>query len=255
MKSNFQFAILLTTIAGLSTVVGSALGILFKKPGNRFMAITLGFAAGVMLLVSFAELLPEASADIGAVNAYLAFFLGFILMGVIDVLIPHDYMAEKHEDADKTSAQKLRRTGLFVALGIGIHNLPEGMVTLSAALKDTNLGIAVAVAIGLHNIPEGLAVSVPIYAATGSRKKAFLWSLLSGVAEPLGAMLAYLILNPFMTPTVLGWMLSAVGGLMVYISLDELIPSSREYGHDHLSIVGVGAGMAIMALSLELLAA
>ena len=147
----------------------------------------------------------------------------------------------------------MRRTGLLVALGLGIHNFPEGMATMGAALQDTKLGLAVAVAIAVHNVPEGLAVAVPVWAATGSRRKAFLWSFLSGLAEPAGAVLAFLLLGAFLTPVLLSAMLGLVAGFMVYVSLDELVPSSREYGHEHLSILGVGAGMAVMAASLELL--
>jgi ZIP family zinc transporter len=140
-----------------------------------------------------------------------------------------------------------------VALGIGIHNFPEGMATFAGALQDLSLGVAIAGAIALHNIPEGLAVSAPIYAATGSRRKAFLWSFLSGVAEPAGAAVAALVLMPFLTETVLGLMLAVVAGIMVFISLDELVPVARSFGQEHLSIVGVGLGMAVMAASLWLL--
>jgi ZIP family zinc transporter len=148
---------------------------------------------------------------------------------------------------------QLARTGLLVALGIGIHNFPEGMATFAGALEDVNLGVAIAVAIAIHNIPEGLAVSAPVYAATGSRGKAFLWSFLSGVAEPLGAGLAGLFLLPFLNEAVLGWLLAIVAGIMVFISFDELVPTSRSFGQEHLSIVGVFLGMVVMALSLWLL--
>ena len=265
MQGDFATAILLTTLAGLSTTVGSALAFIVKRPGPRFMAATLGFAAGVMALVSFAELLPRALKTLGDTGGYAVFFGGMLVMWLIDVLIPHDYLAEHYQgrhrrgdggaDAGGTSERKarLRRTGLLVALGLGIHNFPEGMATLGAALEDTRLGLAVAVAIAAHNIPEGLAVAVPVWAATGSRRKAFLWSFLSGLAEPAGALVAYVALGAFLTPAFLAGMLGLVAGFMIYISLDELVPSSREYGHEHLSIVGVGLGMAVMAASLGLL--
>ena len=142
---------------------------------------------------------------------------------------------------------------MFVALGIGIHNFPEGMASFVGALQDPSLGISIAVAIAIHNIPEGLAVAAPIVAATGSRKKAFWWSLLAGLAEPVGAGVAALVLFPFLSDAVLGYILAAVAGIMVFITLDELIPVSRSFGKEHLSIVGVGLGMAVMALSLWLL--
>ena len=149
---------------------------------------------------------------------------------------------------------KLMRMGLLTALAIGIHNFPEGIATFASAVDDVTLGAAIAVAIAIHNIPEGIAVSVPVYYATGNRRRAFLLSLLSGLAEPVGALLAYLVLMPFMTPTLMGCILAAVAGIMVFISIDELLPAAREYGEAHTSIYGVVAGMALMAVSLLLLA-
>jgi ZIP family zinc transporter len=140
-----------------------------------------------------------------------------------------------------------------VALGLAIHNFPEGMASFATALSDPQLGIAIAIAIAIHNIPEGLAVSAPVYVATGSRSKAFWWSFLSGVAEPLGALLAAIVLLPFLNDVVLGVLLSAVAGIMVFISIDELLPVSRAFGEEHLSIVGVVAGMVVMSLSLWML--
>jgi ZIP family zinc transporter len=148
--------------------------------------------------------------------------------------------------------QKLMRMGLFTALAIAIHNFPEGLATFTAAISDPGLGIAIAVAIAIHNIPEGIAVSVPIYYATGNRKKAFWYSFASGFAEPLGAIIGYLILMPFMTPAVFGILFAGVAGIMVFISLDELLPSAREFGEHHLSIYGMIVGMGVMAISLLL---
>ncbi|MFQ6092345.1 MAG: zinc transporter ZupT [bacterium] len=248
MEPNVAIALLLTAAAGLSTTIGSGLGLVVRKPGPRLMSATLGFSAGVMILVSFVELLQGSIESIGFLSAHAGFFLGMASFFLIDFLVPHDYIGQ-HEG----HKGRLMRTGLLVALGIGIHNLPEGMATFAGALKDVRLGMAIAVAIALHNIPEGLAVYAPVYAATGNRRKAFLWSFLSGVSEPVGAALAALILWPFLTPTLLGWVLASVAGIMVSISLDELVPASRAFGREHLPIVGVVAGMAIMALSLWLL--
>jgi ZIP family zinc transporter len=254
MHPDYTTAIVLTLVAGLSTTIGSAVALVLRAPGKRLMAGTFGFAAGVMVLVSFAELLPRAMEGLGSdLWGYVAFFLGFLAMWGVDSAIPHEFGAEHVGEAHSPEDARLKRTGLFVALGIGIHNFPEGMATMGAALHDVKLGVAVAAAIAVHNIPEGLAVSVPIYAATGSRKKAFFWSFLSGVAEPVGALLALLVLLPFLTPAVLAATLGVVAGLMVYIALDELVPASREYGHDHWAIIGAGAGMAAMALSFLLL--
>lgn len=253
MTANVAFALLLSALAGLSTTIGSALGLFVRKPGPRFMALTLGFSGGVMVLVSFVELLQGGIQATGFGPAHLAFFGGMLAMFLIDVLVPHDYIAETHPAEEGAHQRRLLKTGLFVALGIAIHNFPEGMAAFAGAIEDPSLGTAIAAAIAIHNIPEGLAVSAPVYAATGSRAKAFWWSFLSGIAEPAGAGLAALVLVPFLTPTVLGLVLAAVAGIMVFISLDELVPAARSFGHEHLSIVGVMVGMVVMALSLWLL--
>lgn len=245
-------ALLLTGAAGLSTTIGSVIGLAVKKPSPKFMGFTLGFSAGVMILVSFVELLQDSIETIGFLQAHAGFFAGMILYFFIDTLIPHEYMGH-HEHAEGQSNSKLMRTGLLTALGIAIHNFPEGMATFAGALEDIHIGIAIAVAIAIHNIPEGLAVSAPIYAATGSRKKAFFWSFLSGVSEPVGAAVAALILLPFLTPTVLGWVLAAVSGIMVAIAIDELIPAAKEFDSESTPIYGVVVGMLIMAISLWLL--
>ena len=252
MAGNVAIALVLTALAGLSTTIGSLLGIFVRKPGPRFMALTLGFSAGVMILVSFVELLAGGIEAVGFGLAHVAFFAGMLGMFVIDSLIPHEYMAERHKTEGRAQ-ETLLKTGLLVALGIGIHNFPEGMATFAATLQDVSLGVAIAVAIAIHNIPEGLAVSAPVYVATGSRSRAFLWSFLSGVAEPAGAAVAALVLLPFLNATVLGLMLSVVAGIMVFISLDELVPVARSFGHEHLSIMGMVMGMAIMAASLWML--
>jgi ZIP family zinc transporter len=282
MTSSIGFALLLSALAGLSTTIGSLLALFVREPGSRLMTLTLGFSGGVMILVSFVELLPGGIDALGFASANLAFFGGMMAMFLIDALIPHDYMAEHHHTEVENSQNaplrqpfdpstslragsaqdkaqdvalrsRLLKAGLFVALGLGIHNFPEGMATFATSLSDPQMGIAIAIAIAFHNIPEGLAVSAPVYAATGSRGKAFWWSFLSGVAEPVGALLAAAVLMPFLNDAVLGGLLSVVAGIMVFISIDELLPVSRAYGEEHLSIVGIVAGMVVMATSLWML--
>ncbi|MHC4715087.1 MAG: zinc transporter ZupT, partial [Planctomycetota bacterium] len=239
MGSNVALALLLTTLAGLSTGLGGLLGILVRKPGPRVMASTLGFAAGVMIYVSFVELLARAvDSGLGFVGGNVAFFAGFGAMFLIDVLIPHTYFGERVEVGREG---RLLRTGILVALGLGIHNFPEGLATFAGTLKDPHLGGAIAFAIAIHNIPEGLAVAAPI-AATGRRGKAFLYSFLSGLAEPAGALVAAAVLYPFLSETMLGWFMGIVAGFMVYVALDELVPASREYGHGHWAIISAAAG-------------
>lgn len=274
--NNFWLALLLTTGAGLSTGVGSAIAFFAKRTNYRFLSVATGFSAGVMLYVSFVEILPKAAAALeGSAHeqwsAWLAagaFFGGILLILLIDQFIPsaenpHEVRGERQIDAVHqgkspqeilhATPEKLHRMGMFTALAIAIHNFPEGLATFLAALEDPTLGIAIAVAIALHNIPEGISVSVPIYYATGSRKKAFCYSLVSGLAEPAGALLGYLALRPFISKGMMGAMFGAVAGIMVYISLDELLPTSRAYGRGHDSLFGLLSGMVVMALSLLLM--
>lgn len=158
----------------------------------------------------------------------------------------------KFSDCEEQNVKKstLLRSGLLTALAIAIHNFPEGMATFVSGLQGLGVALPIVIAISLHNIPEGMSVSVPIYYATGSRKKAFFWSAISGFAEPLGALFAYLILMPFFSTIMLGFLNSFVAGIMVFIALDELLPSAIQIGETHLPIYGVIVGMAIMALSL-----
>ncbi len=257
MIPNLGIALILTALAGLSTGIGGLMGVATRRePGPRFMTLTLGFAAGVMVMVSFVELLPGGIEVIGFGPAHLAFFGGMLAMFLVDALVPHTYIAERHHARGgrrEERRQRLLKTGLFTALGLAIHNFPEGMATFTGALKDVQLGTAIAVAIAMHNIPEGLAVSAPIYAATESRSQAFLWAFLTGLAEPAGAALAALFLLPFLTDALLGWLLSAVAGVMIFISLDELVPAARAFGEEHLAITGVIAGMMVMTVSLFIL--
>jgi ZIP family zinc transporter len=253
MDGDVGLAFLLSTAAGLSTSLGALLGTLFRQPSSRFMSFTLGFSGGVMILVSFVELLPQGIASVGFMPAHLSFFGGMLIMFVIDILIPHDYLEERHRVRAGDQNGELFRAGVFVALGVGLHNFPEGIATLAGTLEDMRLGIAVSAAIALHNIPEGIAIAAPICASTGERKRAFIWSALSGLAEPLGAAVSALVLLPFLSPMLLGYVLSAVAGVMVFISLDELVPVACSLGEEHLPIIGAAVGMFVMALSLWML--
>ncbi len=260
-EANVVQALIITTAAGLSTAVGSLFGLFLKRPSAGFLSFTLGFSAGVMTFIAFMELLPTAiqAQGLGQVGAYGAFFAGMLVYFLIDFMIPHDYIGQHDHPADGSSPgdrmnlQTMERTGLLVMLGIAIHNFPEGMGTFVSAMQDLKLGLAFGIAIALHNIPEGLAISAPVYYATGSRKKAFFWSLFSGMSEVLGGLIAAAVLMPFLSETVMGIALAAVGGIMVSISLDELIPVAKSMESEHLPIMGVITGMAVMAASLYLL--
>lgn len=260
-------AFILTLFAGLSTGIGSALAFFTKRTNIKLLSVALGFSAGVMLYVSFIEIFFKAKetlvTELGGVAGnwatVLAFFGGIFLIGIIDKIIPsfenpHEmHKVEEVRDCGQAPGNKnLLRMGLFVALAIAIHNFPEGLVTFTAALKDVTLGVVLAIAIAIHNIPEGISVSIPIFYATGDRKKAFAYSFLSGLAEPLGALIGFIVLFQFLNDVVFGILFALVAGIMVFISLDQLLPSARKYGEHHLSIYGLVLGMAVMAVSLLL---
>ncbi len=294
---NVWFALGLTLFAGMATGIGSLIAFAAKKSNHRFLSVSTGFSAGVMLYVSFVEIFHKGSAALVAAYGYpaghwvnaLSFFSGMLLIGLIDNLVPSsENPHETHSEAEEaplhdpsapvpTAAEcraateagvigahehvhtgRLMRMGLFTALAIGIHNFPEGLATFLSAVNDPNLGLAIAVAVALHNIPEGISVSVPIFYATGDRRKAFLYSFFSGLAEPVGAAAALLLLLIFtggtaVPPQLMGALFAGVAGIMVYISLDELLPTSRAYGRGHDSLFGLAAGMVVMSLSLLLM--
>ena len=247
----------LTMLAGLSTGIGSTIAYFIRRPKIIYLSFSLGLSAGVMVYVSFMELLPNASRSVGEPLSLLFFFIGIAFIGIIDLLVPevenpHNFEGlEAPKDPDQTHA--LMRTSIMTALAIGIHNFPEGLATFASAMSDVRLGLFIAIALAIHNIPEGIAVSMPIFYATGNKNAAFFYSFLSGISEPVGALVGYLLLMPFLTPVLLAGTLAFVAGIMIYISLDELLPMAHSYGHGHLVISGVVLGMLIMAISLLML--
>lgn len=264
-SQNVLFAFGLTLFAGLSTGIGSALAFFAKRTNTKLLTISLGFSAGVMIYVSFVEIFPKAkdslTAELGKVGGFwvtvLSFFAGIIFIAIIDKLVPsfeNPHEMHKVEEMDSPAladkSRKLYRMGIFAAIAIGIHNFPEGFATFASALKDVKIGIPIAVAIAIHNIPEGVAVSIPIFYATGNKKKAFTYSFLSGLSEPIGALIGYLVLYSFFNEVVFGVTFASVAGIMVFISLDELLPAAQEYGEHHTAVYGLVAGMAVMAISL-----
>ncbi|MCX8026489.1 MAG: zinc transporter ZupT [Thermodesulfovibrionales bacterium] len=283
---NIYYALGLTVLAGMATGIGSIIAFTAKETNHRFLSVATGFSAGVMLYVSFVEIfykginsLVKTYGDVWGhwVNA-ASFFGGIILIALIDNLVPssknphetrteNEWMVIQHRLGNNNVSfsqdnhqDRLMRMGLFTAIAITIHNLPEGLATFLSALQDPKIGLSIAIAVALHNIPEGISVSVPIYFATGNRKKAFVYSFLSGLAEPLGAVIAYVLLVLFIggkTLTIpneiMGILFGLVAGIMVYISLDELLPTSRAYGKGHDSLFGLIGGMLMMSLSLLLM--
>ena len=273
-------AFLLTLLAGGATSIGAALGVLGRGTGPKFLAGGLGLSAGVMLYVSFVELLPQGAIVLsggtgpdvrGTALATLSFFLGIALIAVLDRLVPesvspHEFsgrMAGSHGHAevrdpdelseDRALRARLLRTGAVTAIALALHNVPEGFATFVAALQAPEIAIPVVAAIALHNIPEGLAVAVPVRRATGSRSKAFWLSTMTGLAEPVGAVIGYLLLAPVLTGEAMGAILAGVAGVMVFVSLDELLPAAEETGEHHTVIYSLIGGMAVMAVTLLVL--
>lgn len=249
--TNIEFPLLLTALAGLSTGFGSLIAFFIKDFRKDYLSFSLGLSAGVMVYVSFVELLPRAVEGAGFFLANIAFFVGIMFIMLIDFITPHEYIFER-TGVDKKE-KKLMSVGIFTALGIAIHNFPEGLAVFIGSMSDISLGIPLAFAIAMHNIPEGIAVAMPIFYATKSRVKAFWYSFFSGVAEPVGAVIGILLLAPFLSDTIILLSLGFVAGIMVFISFDELLPASFAEEEGHLPIIGLIIGMAFMALSLHLL--
>jgi len=272
MEGNILFAFALTLFAGLSTGIGSALAFFTKTTNTKFLSWSLGFSGGVMIYVSFTEILGKSRELLtgaygnipGNWYTVISFFAGILIIAFIDLLVPsyeNPHEAHRVEEigktngifkTDKKGASGLLRMGIFMAVAIAIHNFPEGLATFAAGITDPKIAIPIAAAIAIHNIPEGIAISIPIYYATGKKMKAFFLSFLSGLAEPLGALIGYFLLSAFFSETLLGILFGAVAGIMVFISVDELLPTAHEYGFHHQSVYGLICGMIVMAVSLLL---
>lgn len=278
MEHNVLIAFLITGIAGLTTLVGTVLLFFTKKTNTKFLSASLGFSAGAMIFISFVDIMPKAQEQLlttysektALLYTVLAFFAGMLILALIDKLIPeahnpHEMQSTEDiehvketpetepENMSKVEKNKLMKMGFFTALAITIHNFPEGIATFISTVKDPSLGIPIAVAIAIHNIPEGISVAVPVYYGSGSKRKAFLYSFISAIAEPIGGLFAYFIFLNNASDAMIGIVFAAVAGIMTFISLDELLPAAEEYGNHHTTIYGCIAGMAFMALSLILL--
>jgi ZIP family zinc transporter len=277
MEGNFYSALICTLIAGLATGIGGAVIMFVKKFSPKILAATLGFSAGVMILISLVELFPEAQHSLsgiygeklGLFYTLLAFFGGMGVIALIDNLVPsyenphevNELTIEVHDSAvgncsqcstSEEKSHKLMRLGILSSIVIAVHNFPEGLATFVTAMDDPKLGLSIAFAIALHNIPEGIAVAIPIFYATKKRAKAVWNATLSGLAEPLGGILGYILLRQILSDSFLGIILAGVAGIMVYISLDELLPTAESYGAHHIAIIGVITGMAFMGFGMLL---
>lgn len=279
MNQNIINAFIISALAGLTTMLGTVMLFFMKKTNTKFLSASLGFSAGAMIFISFVDIIPKAidqlqskydnKAALGL--AMVAFFGGMVIMALIDKFIPedtnpHEMTSEKTIEDVYTKSEgeinpfstkntsSLKKMGVFTALAIAIHNFPEGIATFLSTVKEPSLGIPIAVAIAIHNIPEGISVAVPVFYGSGSKKEAFLYSFLSGIAEPIGGLFAYFIFMENASASMIGIVFAAVAGIMAFISLDELLPAAEEYGNHHTTIYGTIVGMVFMALSLYLLA-
>lgn len=264
-SDNLVIGFAFSVLAGLSTGIGAAVALFVSKTNTKLLTFALGASAGVMVYISFMELMPHAgelleNAGHAGWWATAAFFGGMAVACIIDRMIPGD--ENPHEIPADGSMNDVRATGEFAGkagvkrsallftLAIAIHNFPEGIATIAAAFDNMEIAAAVALAVAIHNIPEGIAVALPLLYGTGNRRKSFGWAVLSGLAEPLGALVGMLLLLPFIGPEMLAGLFALVAGIMVYISFDELLPMAERWHHHHLSIYGVTTGMLIMALVL-----
>ncbi|MEE9323426.1 MAG: zinc transporter ZupT [Candidatus Aenigmarchaeota archaeon] len=254
--------LLLSFLAGASTTIGALIAFFVKKPTDRFLSMGLGFSAGIMIAVSFFELLSSSILAIGLVSAGFGFFVGMIFIFIIDLCIPHFYEVEESDPVGHGGhghrhrhlrRRTLMRLSVLTAVGIAIHNFPEGFVVFAGTLHSLQVGLVLAIAIAMHNIPEGISVSVPVFCATGDRKKAFKYSFLSGISEPIGALFGMIFLLPFLSVYVVNWALAFAAGVMVYISFDELLPAAHKYGKEHSATFGVILGMLLMVVTIVLL--
>ena len=284
--NDILFAFLLTIFAGASTCAGAAIAFFSKQDNTKMLSAGLGFSAGVMIYLSFVELLPASIEEFnklsqnGEIIALFIFFVSMLACIFIDKSVPNDinpheieapeaycelrschlenrklHIAKQALAQDNTPASNkaLRRTGILTAFAIALHNFPEGFATFASGLESIKLGMVVAIAVAIHNIPEGIAVSLPIYHATGQKRKAFIFAALSGLTEPLGALVGALLIMPLYGASAVAVSFALVSGVMIFISFDELFPVAKAYASGHECLYGLIAGMAVMAVSLKFL--
>lgn len=259
---NLLIALAVTTGAGLATGLGSLLVLAAKSPNPRLLAFGLAFAGGAMVYVSLGEILNKSILSfslhygdkLGYTWGTLSFLFGVLLIVTIDQLVPNPHERLEVDDPyfREHNRDYVKRVGLLTALAITAHNFPEGLATFFATLENPGVGMPLAFAIAIHNIPEGIAIAVPVYFATNNKTYAFLACLLSGLAEPIGAIIGYVLLRPFLSEAVFGAVFGIIAGVMVFLALDELLPAAKRYAKGHETVYGLVSGMAALAISLVL---
>lgn len=261
LPQNFASAMLITLMAGFATTIGGGIAFVIKKNDLKALSVGLGFSAGVMIFLSFTEMLPEADKLLSAAFpashqwlTYAGFIIGLVSAILIDYFLPDHIDEEEVLNPEKPARQdyKIKRAGIFTAVAICIHNFPEGIATFFSTTQSITLGLSVGIAIAIHNIPEGIAVALPMYHVTGKKRYAMLYAALSGITEPIGALVGMVLFGIFLPQALIGMLMSAVAGIMIYISFDTLLPLAKEYGNWHRSLVGIISGILIIWLSLIL---
>lgn len=255
-------AMLITLFAGLATTIGGGIAFILKKNDLKALSVGLGFSAGVMIFLSFTDIIPEANKLLVMHFpnnyewlTYIGFVIGLLTAVLIDYFLPDHIDEEDVLNPDKPSHRnyKIKRAGIFTAIAICVHNFPEGMATFLTTTQDIALGLSVGIAIAIHNIPEGIAVALPMYHVTGKKRYAMLYAALSGITEPIGALVGMFVFGLFLPKVLVGVLMSAVAGIMIYISFDTLLPLAKEYGDWHRSLIGILSGMLVIWLSLILI--
>ncbi len=261
-QENIWIALAVTLAAGLATALGSLLVLFSRRPNPRLLAFGLAFAGGAMVYVSLSEILNKSidsftqayDARLGFTYGTFAFLLGILVIVVIDHFIPNPHESLDAQDPAFRDDNRsyIKRVGLLTSVAITAHNFPEGLATFFATLESPSVGMPLAFAIAIHNIPEGIAIAVPVYFATRNKFYAFSASLLSGLAEPIGAMIGYFLLSGSLSHATFGWVFGLIAGVMVFLALDELLPAAKRYAKGHETVYGLVAGMVTLALSLVL---
>lgn len=245
--TNISMAFLLTTLAGLSTMLGTIPIFIKIKNEGKVIAASLAFAAGVMICVSITDLIPEAIEMLkNYYSGFLTVFLTFVFLMI--GMITSCFIDKALPTATVVNHASLYKVGIISMLAIILHNLPEGIATFISTTKDTSLGISLALAIALHNIPEGISISVPIYYSTQSKFKSILYTFISAMSEPLGAIITYLFLYSFINNIVLGLLFAFIAGIMIQISLTELLPTSTDYSYPKITRIWFIIGVIFMLL-------
>lgn len=244
--------VLLSSLAGLATGVGALIVVLFGRPSTRFLSAMLGFAAGIMLAISAFDLLPEAEQLGGPLNAVIGLALGAALMAGLDAVLPHIHRGFKSSEGlldtngglhGELNCSSLLKCGLFLLVGIALHNLPEGLAIGAGYTSSFTLGTVIVISLALHNVPEGMVTSTPLLLGGMERWRVVLLTTLAGMMTPIGTVIGAMLFG--LNGGFVSVALAFAAGAMIYIVSDELIPQSHQY-HSHTANIGLLAGFILV---------